>query len=125
MIRRPPRSTRTDTLFPYTTLFRSMPRTPAARLHSVPQLHSTLIPRGTRDTARRRPGNQRDCARCQFRPADRGKDEETSLTSLTVPAAFAASPARALVCRECRAESPPPAIHLLRQCFAPPAIGRE
>src|SRR3546814_4792179 len=28
MIRRPPRSTRTDTLFPYTTLFRS-PRSPA------------------------------------------------------------------------------------------------
>src|SRR3546814_5262000 len=27
MIRRPPRSTRTDTLFPYTTLFRSAPRT--------------------------------------------------------------------------------------------------
>src|SRR3546814_6622985 len=26
MIRRPPRSTRTDTLFPYTTLFRSMAR---------------------------------------------------------------------------------------------------
>src|SRR3546814_2419995 len=26
MIRRPPRSTRTDTLFPYTTLFRSQPR---------------------------------------------------------------------------------------------------
>src|SRR3546814_4233333 len=25
MIRRPPRSTRTDTLFPYTTLFRSLP----------------------------------------------------------------------------------------------------
>src|SRR3546814_5162977 len=30
MIRRPPRSTRTDTLFPYTTLFRSDPR---RRLH--------------------------------------------------------------------------------------------
>src|SRR3546814_14492887 len=28
MIRRPPRSTRTDTLFPYTTLFRSRPRAP-------------------------------------------------------------------------------------------------
>src|SRR3546814_4743276 len=28
MIRRPPRSTRTDTLFPYTTLFRSVPKTP-------------------------------------------------------------------------------------------------
>src|SRR3546814_3644586 len=30
MIRRPPRSTRTDTLFPYTTLFRSIP--PQGRL---------------------------------------------------------------------------------------------
>src|SRR3546814_5401875 len=29
MIRPPPRSTRTDTLFPYTTLFRSTPPTPA------------------------------------------------------------------------------------------------
>src|SRR3546814_2391245 len=28
MIRRPPRSTRTDTLFPYTTLFRSLARRP-------------------------------------------------------------------------------------------------
>src|SRR3546814_14765542 len=26
MLRRPPESTRTDTLFPYTTLFRSLPR---------------------------------------------------------------------------------------------------
>src|SRR3546814_2263516 len=34
MIRRPPRSTRTDTLFPYTTLFRS--RTPPA---SLPRPH--------------------------------------------------------------------------------------
>src|SRR3546814_16780771 len=30
MIRRPPRSTRTDTLFPYTTLFRSRVLDPAA-----------------------------------------------------------------------------------------------
>src|SRR3546814_6975136 len=30
MIRRPPRSTRTDTLFPYTTLFRSSPPPPRA-----------------------------------------------------------------------------------------------
>src|SRR3546814_13950313 len=35
MIRRPPRSTRTDTLFPYTTLFRSpAPRLVAAPCHS-------------------------------------------------------------------------------------------
>src|SRR3546814_6960155 len=32
MIRRPPRSTRTDTLFPYTTLFRSPHRQPRQRL---------------------------------------------------------------------------------------------
>src|SRR3546814_13004838 len=37
MIRRPPRSTRTDTLFPYTTLFRSL-RDAAARF----VLHETL-----------------------------------------------------------------------------------
>src|SRR3546814_1122299 len=41
MIRRPPRSTRTDTLFPYTTLFRSRParrikRTGRAR-HKAPE----------------------------------------------------------------------------------------
>src|SRR3546814_3301958 len=32
MIRRPPRSTRTDTLFPYTTLFRSTPSALAVSL---------------------------------------------------------------------------------------------
>src|SRR3546814_16378270 len=39
MIRRPPRSTRTDTLFPYTTLFRSRVRpasSPAARYEFAP-----------------------------------------------------------------------------------------
>src|SRR3546814_2082715 len=35
MIRRPPRSTRTDTLFPYTTLFRSAVIAPAAALAVV------------------------------------------------------------------------------------------
>src|SRR3546814_1949901 len=35
MIRRPPRSTRTDTLFPYTTLFRSVS---AADENDLPQL---------------------------------------------------------------------------------------
>src|SRR3546814_20718288 len=33
MIRRPPRSTRTDTLFPYTTLFRSIGAMPEAADH--------------------------------------------------------------------------------------------
>src|SRR3546814_5263094 len=35
MIRRPPRSTRTDTLFPYTTLFRSA-RSPVRRVGLLP-----------------------------------------------------------------------------------------
>src|SRR3546814_10718374 len=38
MLRRPPRSTRTDTLFPYTTLFRSLPRSsPRLRLRAKRQ----------------------------------------------------------------------------------------
>src|SRR3546814_1977582 len=39
MIRRPPRSTRTDTLFPYTTLFRS--RFPSARPNSMSDSSAT------------------------------------------------------------------------------------
>src|SRR3546814_7142296 len=39
MIRRPPRSTRTDTLFPYTTLFRSL-RCPAAESRPGRQAHA-------------------------------------------------------------------------------------
>src|SRR3546814_5520938 len=35
MIRRPPRSTRTDTLFPYTTLFRSLPPFPMLNDHGL------------------------------------------------------------------------------------------
>src|SRR3546814_19503078 len=39
MIRRPPRSTRTDTLFPYTTLFRSPQAAIAFRAHPGTQMH--------------------------------------------------------------------------------------
>src|SRR3546814_2432972 len=38
MIRRPPRSTRTDTLFPYTTLFRSLPAAGPVRRHASQRL---------------------------------------------------------------------------------------
>src|SRR3546814_2598377 len=49
MIRRPPRSTRTDTLFPYTTLFRSGPLLEAAAaamigLAGQQELRETLRP---------------------------------------------------------------------------------
>src|SRR3546814_19892935 len=51
MIRRPPRSTRTDTLFPYTTLFRSplqkgglqSPRGLLANAGAVPGVHLTVL----------------------------------------------------------------------------------
>src|SRR3546814_6552725 len=45
MIRRPPRSTRTATLFPYTTLFRSLPilRVAYARLPVVARPHSAVL----------------------------------------------------------------------------------
>src|SRR3546814_1110626 len=44
MIRRPPRSTRTDTLFPYTTLFRSIT---AARVGEGSSLRSSASPVST------------------------------------------------------------------------------
>src|SRR3546814_4434504 len=43
MIRRPPRSTRTDTLFPYTTLFRS-----TASCVAAPEVHAELSAMTTR-----------------------------------------------------------------------------
>src|SRR3546814_15688349 len=54
MIRRPPRSTRTDTLFPYTTLFRSVRDDPAAAFQAPEQddagpLEWALIPPRPRD----------------------------------------------------------------------------
>src|SRR3546814_10476189 len=62
MIRRPPRSTRTDTLFPYTTLFRSRSRpmphpvTGIQRLHSSPLLEQRRPPEHAR-RPRRNPPN--------------------------------------------------------------------
>src|SRR3546814_6911395 len=59
MIRRPPRSTRTDTLFPYTTLFRSR-----VRHRTVP--HRVSVP-GLRDAA---------AARAAAAPLPRRRSEE-------------------------------------------------
>src|SRR3546814_4919315 len=51
MLRRPPRSTRTDTRFPYTTLFRSVAPTYEGRLPRVFPTHPIAKPRfrGRRD----------------------------------------------------------------------------
>src|SRR3546814_8658327 len=66
MIRRPPRSTRTDTLFPYTTLFRSDRGPPRARTASRVRHrgHPVLrrrreVPAGPLQQARRRRRPQR------------------------------------------------------------------
>src|SRR3546814_2932815 len=72
MIRRPPRSTRTDTLFPYTTLFRS-DRAVAARVRRV------------RGSAHRRnlPFHRRDGFRARSAPAsDRSEEHTSELQSL-------------------------------------------
>src|SRR3546814_14331011 len=46
MIRRPPRSTRTDTLFPYTTLFRSAPVAHRVLEPSLWRFTRRSVPRG-------------------------------------------------------------------------------
>src|SRR3546814_11839249 len=46
MIRRPPRLTRTDTLFPYTTLFRSEVREKRGLVYSVYAFHSAFVDGG-------------------------------------------------------------------------------
>src|SRR3546814_3121617 len=73
MLRRPPRSTRTDTLFPYTTLFRSL----AGR-----ELQVDAIDRGERFASRTEFGAQipdgekrRGCHEFSF-PASPGADRE-------------------------------------------------
>src|SRR3546814_8761791 len=65
MIRRPPRSTRTDTLFPYTTLFRSR--------HAAPSRHLRDHP-----SRRRRRGSLADGAR----PPQRSEEHTSELQSL-------------------------------------------
>src|SRR3546814_1139774 len=80
MIRRPPRSTRTDTLFPYTTLFRSRHRRQGGRVR-----------RGARSLVQelhRRGGRERQDARRDLEGARRnlvsgGTDTHLALVDLT------------------------------------------
>src|SRR3546814_13400744 len=64
MIRRPPRSTRTDTLFPYTTLFRSQLQVNLAGRHSAQAaLEQSLTElAATRETLLMRKGEEEDKA---------------------------------------------------------------
>src|SRR3546814_4968865 len=83
MIRRPPRSTRTDTLFPYTTLFRSHGHQQRYRKQSGPRATgSPQVPQYRRDhrPCRRRPvagacwlQQGRRHARCSVRDRNGGR----------------------------------------------------
>src|SRR3546814_8481299 len=78
MIRRPPRSTRTDTLFPYTTLFRSLFVALVADLFELAQLVVDALERGAR-------GAQRafgDDALFEHRLALRSEEHTSELQSL-------------------------------------------
>src|SRR3546814_960381 len=73
MIRRPPRSTRTDTLFPYTTLFRSVGQaqaTPVSLVH-------TNTPSSSRHNGARPKGNDP-----RVRCATRSEEHPSELQSL-------------------------------------------
>src|SRR3546814_7260849 len=68
MIRRPPRSTRTDTLFPYTTLFRS-------------PIQPIVLPSSSRRAER--PGCSAGCAAAiQTKPLARSEEHTSELQSL-------------------------------------------
>src|SRR3546814_4941749 len=85
MIRRPPRSTRTDTLFPYTTLFRSL-----AHLLGVGTLGTGLHARGLlqQDRRGRRLGDESEGAirirgdHARNRKARRSEEHTSELQSL-------------------------------------------
>src|SRR3546814_14495130 len=79
MIRRPPRSTRTDTLFPYTTLFRSVATSILMLVDpmSIPTTYSlTAAPLPQASRAIRRPGGRRHGA------GERSEEHTSELQSL-------------------------------------------
>src|SRR3546814_9175340 len=97
MIRRPPRSTRTDTLFPYTTLFRSLalpPADPASRGDAQPVGGPIRPSRNSNPTSRSRssragPSRSTHFARCAStnagaiaRLVERSEEHTSELQSL-------------------------------------------
>src|SRR3546814_15568682 len=76
MIRRPPRSTRTDTLFPYTTLFRSRLSPICSR---QPRTYST---RWSKRARRCRTHGRRSNAACLARLSKRSEEHTSELQSL-------------------------------------------
>src|SRR3546814_2018628 len=79
MIRRPPRSTRTDTLFPYTTLFRSAPianKVAGGQHHTRQQGQGLLRLRKRADHLRHNIAEQKDDDADGHQSDDNGRSEE-------------------------------------------------
>src|SRR3546814_8213460 len=85
MIRRPPRSTRTDTLFPYTTLFRSCDsadrRAPPAG-HAVERIAGRHTKRGTCRSRVRSARRSSALIRATHRLGGRSEEHTSELQSL-------------------------------------------
>src|SRR3546814_10205712 len=77
MIRRPPRSTRTDTLFPYTTLFRS-----GYRRQGRPRCRARRESPKARHARRLRPPPRPRAAGCRGRLRHRSEEHTSELQSL-------------------------------------------
>src|SRR3546814_3808145 len=82
MIRRPPRSTRTDTLFPYTTLFRSVGTYPRGRIRTVSVDAGGSDPRRQGGGRRRGAAARGAVAGHHRRRADRSEEHTSELQSL-------------------------------------------
>src|SRR3546814_8586164 len=78
MIRRPPRATRTDTLFPYTTLFRSS----AVRVGGPAGLDAPACARQARATVLRVVGRRKRCAVNSGSGLARSEEHTSELQSL-------------------------------------------
>src|SRR3546814_7451400 len=81
MIRRPPRSTRTDTLFPYTTLFRSSAHRTPCRKRRPSHAHTAQVRQASGDR-RRAPTNCAPRQRCRPAPSFRSEEHTSELQSL-------------------------------------------
>src|SRR3546814_4069941 len=77
MIRRPPRSTRTDTLFPYTTLFRSLSRT----LAPIPHRPVRAAPHRRTPHSLHRPRDPFRLSAPRRRPSDRSPNRKSCRNS--------------------------------------------
>src|SRR3546814_5003713 len=82
MIRRPPRSTRTDTLFPYTTLFRSLGCSPGlSQSNCIPVRCRQSTPARLYPRTHRAAGGNSPCSKAGA-SGDRSEEHTSELQSL-------------------------------------------